>query len=174
MSGAEWSRVGWLMRILFAGAPSIVTQWLHNGNGEILIPAPLDDWQQGIGPVTGVYRALHSCYQILTPPEVYVLLTDDGGQVPADTSMIGLLNRGSPAIFIPNQRFVRLGNETALLYEALQILSRQLPDAGAIECGSARDCSRYFTSLRCNAPWFVLDVVHPSRHICRTSGTWMS
>lgn len=33
LSSAEWTRVGWLMRILFAAAPSIITQWLYNYSG---------------------------------------------------------------------------------------------------------------------------------------------
>ena len=121
LSSAEWARVGWVMRMLFSGAPSVITQWMHNNVGDITIPAPQDNWQQGLGPATGAYRAFHSCFQVVTPPEIFVFLTDDGGQVPADTSMLGLLNRGNPAIFIPNQRFIRLGGEIEILYEALQI-----------------------------------------------------
>ena len=71
------------------------------------------------------------------------MLTDDSGQNPTDGSLNDLLARGSPAIFIPSQRFVRTGGEIALLFEALQMLARQLPDAHGIECGFVNAALRF-------------------------------
>ena len=111
MSSAEWNRIGWLVRVLLAAAPSILAQWPYNANGNLVLPGPMDDWEQGVGAVRGLYRAVHSCYQSLAPPEAFILFTDDSGQSPPDNSVNDLLGRGSPAIFIPKV----CGRDTKLL-----------------------------------------------------------
>ena len=131
MSGSEWNRVGWIVRLLFAGAPALLAQWPHNMAGDVILPAPFDEWRRGAGPIQNYYRTVHSCF----PPEVFVIFSEDIGQPPVDSSFNDLTSRGCPAIFIPNQRFTAIGNEVAFLMEGLHILARLLPDAAGIEAG---------------------------------------
>ena len=142
MSGSLWSRIGWLVRLLFSPGPSILANWFHNAQSEIVMPGPATDWLHGTGSATGVYRSIHSCYQCLGPPEVYVLLTDDNGQAPTDTSVNDLLARGYPPVALPNQRFTRA---TKLLYSMR--LCRCLPDRYRIRKELSVDFSTQFYDL---------------------------
>ena len=65
----------WVIRILFAAAPSVLAQWPFNAGGGLVLPGPMDEWDQGVGHVRGYYRAVHSCFQLLTPPEAFVLFS---------------------------------------------------------------------------------------------------
>ena len=143
LPSAVWERIGWMVRLLFSGAPSVTAFWPHNAGGQLVLPAPMEEWQRGAGPVVGGYRPLHSCFQAVSPPEIYVMYTDDNGQIPPDNSMQSLQTRGYPPIFLPGQQFLRQGNELAVLYETLQVLSRQMPDAAAIESAFVNVALRY-------------------------------